>query len=124
MNFTTWIAGPQMIGAISLIMGAILYRYPPKNMNNGYGYRMPSSLKNQQMWEEGNRYSAICMLKGGLVLVVAGLLITFILKEIAIAPKLRGGLTALFLIVSGPIIGLFIIVSTEKHLKIFDKEQK
>lgn len=106
-----------MIGAISLIMGAILYRYPPKHMSNGYGYRTSSSLKNQQMWDEANRYSAICLLKSGLVVIVAGLLITFVLKEAAIAPKLRGGLTALFLIASGPTIGIFIILSTEKHLK-------
>jgi Na+-transporting NADH:ubiquinone oxidoreductase subunit NqrB len=69
------------------------------------------------MWNEANRYSAICMLKSGLVLVLAGLLITFISKDLIMEPKLKGGLTALLMIASGLLACIFIIVSTEKHLE-------
>jgi uncharacterized membrane protein len=124
MDLATLIAGPQMIGVVLLIVGVIFYRYPPKHINSLYGYRMPSAQKSQEIWNEANRYSAICMLKSGLVLVLAGLLITFILKDLIMEPKLKAGLTALFLIASGPIPCIFIIVSTERHLETFNKEQK
>ena len=114
-----------MVGVILLLVGSVLYCFPPKHINKWYGYKMPSAYKNQKAWDEANRYSAICMLKSGVALVVAGLLITFILKEVTIPARLKEGLTAFFLIASGPIPCLFIIVSTENHLeKTFNEEQK
>ena len=125
MNVAPWIIGPQMVGVILLLLGSIFHYYPPKHINNWYGYKMPSAQKNQKAWDEANRYSAICMLKSGMVLLIAGLLITFILKEVNIPARLKEGLTAFFLIASGPIPCLFIIVSTENHLeKTFEKEQQ
>lgn len=114
-----------MVGVILLLLGAILCGFPPKHINSWYGYKMPSAYKNQAAWDDANRYSAICMLKSGIFLVVAGLLVTFILNEVSIPARLKEGLTAFFLIASGPIPCLFIIVSTENHLeKTFHKEQK
>jgi len=114
-----------MVGVILLLLGCIFHYYPPKYINKWYGYRMPSAQKSQATWDEANRYSAICMLKSGMALLIVGLLITFILKEVNIPARLKEGLTALFLIASGPIPCLFIIVSTENHLeKTFHKEQK
>jgi uncharacterized membrane protein len=125
MNIAPWIIGPQMVGVILLLLGCISYYYPPKHINKWYGYRMPSAQKNQETWDEANRYSAICMIKIGIFLVVAGLLVTLILNEVSIPARLKEGLTAFFLIASGPIPCLFLIVSTENHLaKTFDKEQK
>jgi len=123
MNLENWIAGPQIVGVVLLITGFILYRFPPKHINKWYGYRMPSAQKDQKTWDEANRYSALYMVKSGLVVLVAGLLVTFILKEIVIPARVKAGLTALFLIVSGPIPCIFMIVSTEKHLeKTFDQK--
>ncbi|SIS07344.1 SdpI/YhfL protein family protein [Mucilaginibacter lappiensis] len=114
-----------MVGVILLLLGCIFHYYPPKHINKWYGYKMPSALKNQKTWDEANRYSAIYMVKIGIFLVIAGLLVTFILNEVSIPARLKEGLTALFLIASGPITGVYIIVSTENHLeKIFHKEQK
>jgi len=125
MNVAPWIIGPQIVGVILLLLGSIFHYYPPKHINKWYGYRMPSAQKNQATWDEANRYWAIYMVKTGIFLVVAGLLVTFILKEVSIPARLKEGLTALFLIASGPIPCLFLIVSTENHLeKTFDKEQK
>jgi uncharacterized membrane protein len=125
MNLANWIIGPQMVGVILLLLGFIFYGFPPKHINKWYGYKMPSAYKNQAAWDEANRYSAICMLKSGMVLLIVGLLVTLILKELSIQARLKEGLTAFFLIASGPIPCLYIIVSTENHLeKTFDKEQK
>lgn len=54
-------------GVISVIAGLIMYRFPPKEINDLYGYRTSSSMKNQQQWEFAQRYSSKEMMKVGVI---------------------------------------------------------
>ena len=67
-----------LTGFIFTIAAAILYCFPPKKINYLYGYRTSSSMKNQQVWDFSQKYSAIKMLQIGLLLLAVSLLNVFI----------------------------------------------
>jgi len=115
-NLASWFFGPQLLGVVFLIIGIILYLFPPKRINNYYGYRTESSKRNQQTWDAANRYSTIYLLKISLVLIIAGFILTALLKEIAVPLKIKVASTVLLLIVSGMAPAILTIVSTEKYL--------
>ncbi|HEY0244904.1 MAG TPA: SdpI family protein [Mucilaginibacter sp.] len=112
----SWLFGPQIMGLILLIIGVILHYFPPKKINNWYGYRTPASQQNQQTWDEANRYSAIYMMKCGLVVLVAGLLLTLIMNMVTVPFKIREAITVFAFLISGMLPAVLMIVTTEKHL--------
>lgn len=68
-----WLA--DRIGIVSLLtgivfmsVGFIMMKYPPKNINDFYGYRMPSVMKNQERWDFAQNFSAVKSLQLGVVL--------------------------------------------------------
>ncbi len=65
---------PVSTGLIFLIVGFIMMKFPPKKINGLYGYRTVSSMKNQERWDFAQIYSAIEMMKLGVVLALTGLL--------------------------------------------------
>lgn len=65
---------PVSTGLIFLIVGFIMMKFPPKKINSLYGYRTASSMKNQERWDFAQIYSAIEMMKLGVVLALTGLL--------------------------------------------------
>jgi uncharacterized membrane protein len=111
-----WIMGPQLIGAILVIIGLIMSRFPPKKINDYYGYRMPSATKNQQTWDEANRFSAAYMAKAGFVTLVIGIVITALVAIIKPAGNVYALITMMSMMASGITPAIFIIVATEKHL--------
>lgn len=115
-SWFNWIFGPQMLGVIFLIIGSIQYRYPPKNINNWYGYRTDTSKRNQETWDEAQRYSALYMIKIGLYSIVIGLLISAILIFSRLPDSTRAAITIMFVIAGGMAPALLMIVNTEKHL--------
>lgn len=119
-----WIIGPQLIGLIFILAGFIQKTYPPKQINRYYGYRMPSATKNQQTWDEANRYSAIYMIKMGCILLMGGLLVTLLITRIVMPDKVKFALSYLVLLVSAMGSAIAVMLSTEKHLgKTFDPKQ-
>ncbi|HEK18841.1 MAG: hypothetical protein C0154_12695 [Mucilaginibacter sp.] len=92
-------------------------RFRPKKINSLYGYRTPLSMKNQQNWDEGNRYSAQLMLKLGVILLLTGLVIT---PLISLVPM---GLDARMLLKTGLIVAgamstvVILLTFTERHLE-------
>jgi hypothetical protein len=61
---------PLLVGPIFIVAGLIMIKFPPKKINGLYGYRTPSSMKNQERWDFAQRYSANEMIKlGGLLLL-------------------------------------------------------
>lgn len=123
MGLASWILGPQLIGAVIFMIGLIQLYFPPKSINRFYGYRLPSAMKNQQTWDEANRYSAIYMIKCGLIMIVVGIVITILLIEIPMPVKIKMTLTVVSLMATGMLSAILSIVATEKHLeKTFDKK--
>ncbi|RYU89560.1 SdpI family protein [Mucilaginibacter terrigena] len=117
MIFVNWIIGPHLIGLIFILAGLIQKRYPPKKINSLYGYRTTRSMKNQQNWDEGNSYSTRLMIKCGLILFVAGIIITFGLMLIDMTPELRTLIKAIMMVVGGVGTAIVLFVVTERHLK-------
>ena len=55
------------VGFLFIIVGFIMYTFPPKKINGLYGYRTKSSMKNQQKWNFAQTYSAKVMMLTGLI---------------------------------------------------------
>ncbi|MBK0379767.1 SdpI family protein [Mucilaginibacter segetis] len=113
----SWFIGPQLIGAVFIVMGLIQRYYPPKHINGLYGYRMPSATKNQQTWDEANRYSGTYMYRIGWVMLVMGIIITVSLYQIPMQANLRDGINVMLLIAGSIVPCVMLIISTEKHLQ-------
>ncbi|WP_299286453.1 SdpI family protein [uncultured Mucilaginibacter sp.] len=111
MILSKLIIGPQLIGLIMLLVGLLQKYFPPKKINHFYGYKTPSSMKNQETWDEANYYSAKLMIKIGSIVLVAGILIVFI-----ISGKYSSIITICLLMLSGISIPVVVIVMTENYL--------
>lgn len=104
-----------LVGCILAAIGGIALAYPPKKINKLYGYRTKASMRNQQTWEEANRYSAKQMLYCGSVLLTIGVL-SFLSPSVGKTNvNIATILTIIFSVLPLPL--------TELHLrKVFDKE--
>lgn len=63
-----------LTGVVFLLLGWVLYKYPPKEINSRYGYRTSKSMKSQQAWDFAQKYSGKLMIKAGAFLLVVGVL--------------------------------------------------
>jgi len=111
----------SIVGIILLVAGIMLKTWPPDSINTTYGYRTPFSRKNQNTWDEGNRFCAIMMIIAGILSLIVAITVTvmydkgisiFIQREVAGKVSMIFSLAVMFL-------GIF---ATEFHLKrMFDK---
>lgn len=99
--------GPFLIldaltGIILIVVGFILLKYPPKEINSLYGYRTEKSMKSQEAWDFAQIFSSKLMIKAGSFLSVVGLLgyafleVSFLLEVILASIAFTLGLCALF----------------------------
>lgn len=51
-----------LIGPILIIVGAILFYFPPKKINWWYGHRTKNSMKNEERWDFSQIYAAKLMI--------------------------------------------------------------
>ena len=77
---------PAFVGLAYIIMGFIMLRFPPKKINYFYGYRTPSSMKNQKNWDFAQTYSAKEFAIAGLFLVLLNYLLYAIKPELMYIP--------------------------------------
>jgi uncharacterized membrane protein len=94
----------------------ITYFFPPKKINTWYGFRTPSSQKNQQTWDIANKYAALYCIKAGGILMIAGILISLLVHNLLMPEKTRQLLRIILFMGSGVFIGPLLIVATEKHI--------
>jgi len=64
-------------GFVFIILGVVMYRFPPKDINSFYGYRTRSSMKSKERWDFAQKYSSIELMRMGLVMVFTSLLSLF-----------------------------------------------
>jgi len=112
-----WSIGQQLIGIIFLIAGVIQRYYPPQKINSLYGYRTERSMKDQQNWDEGNRYSAVLMIKASVILIVAGVILAWLLAQIDMGDDAKMLIRVALMILSAAITVVVMFRCTEKHLK-------
>jgi len=67
-----------LVGFIFIVTGLVLKFFPPKKINSFYGYRMPSSMKNQEVWDFAQIYAANRMVLAGVKCLTLGFLKWFI----------------------------------------------
>lgn len=97
------------VGAISIVTGFILLKYPPKNINFLYGYRTKNSMKSKEIWDFAQTYSAKLMIKGGFFFIVLGIISQFF--GLSQSTNISIGMGTLLL---GCVL---LIVMTEKKIK-------
>ncbi len=94
-------------GPIVIIVGLILFLFPPKKINSFYGYRTSSSMKSVEIWNFSQIYAAKEMIKlGGIftLLTFAGLMF-----------KSNGILETFFGITL--LLSMFLILRVERAIK-------
>jgi uncharacterized membrane protein len=117
MNIANWIIGPQLIGIIILAAGWMMVKYPPKKINHLYGYRTESSMRNQQTWDEANRFSGRLMIKIGWILLLVGLVLSLIFNAGILRPSIQNVLRPAVLLISSVASAVILIAVTQKHLE-------
>ncbi|MGI9525678.1 MAG: SdpI family protein [Weeksellaceae bacterium] len=100
---------PFSSGLIFIIVGIIMYKFPPKKINSIYGYRTSNSMKSQKRWDFAQIYSSKQMIKYGGFLSISGLLGFIFQPNEKISTAL--GLSFLILMV------ILLIAKVERKLK-------
>ncbi|UII22481.1 SdpI family protein [Fulvivirga ligni] len=97
-----------LTGPLMLLISILFYAFPPKAINHVYGYRTKRSMKNQQTWDEANRYANKLMLWFFIAItVIEGLIFLFV--------SYQTGLTIASAMI---VLALILVVMlTERHLK-------
>ncbi len=111
---TPWLVAHLAIGPFIFVLARVFQTWPPKKINHFYGYRTPRSMRNQDTWDEAQRYST-CMLQYAALATTA-----FQVLAVRLWPDERSIMASVaFLVVAL----LATIVATERHLKsTFDDE--
>ncbi|MFN8348271.1 MAG: SdpI family protein [Spirosomataceae bacterium] len=113
---------PLILPIVSLLGAFIFKKTVPKKINYWYGYRTKTSMRNQDTWNEANKYAAGIMAKSSLILLIVNLFwATLGVKSIL---WLFSSYTnfIFFLIFSSFISFLSILFLTEKRLRfLFDE---
>ena len=68
-------------GVLVLIMGYIYKIYPPRKINYIYGYRTRRTMSNQKIWEYANRIGARMIVRAGWVVLVIGIITTYLFPD-------------------------------------------
>jgi len=98
-----------LCGVAFFIMGGIMYKWPPKNINGLYGYRTGASMRSQERWVFAQSYAAVQMMKAGGVLAIAGLILA--VMQAGIETITAVGMVLLFVCTG------YLLFSTERAIK-------
>ncbi|WP_226545513.1 SdpI family protein [Bacillus thuringiensis] len=101
-----------LIGVIFILAALILQKNPPTDINAAYGYRTKRSMKNKELWDAGNRYSAEVMKQNGFIMMLIGSFISILFRY-------PHTMIAVMIVMLLLIIRLFIQV--EKRLKLLEQ---
>jgi uncharacterized membrane protein len=101
-----------LVGFIFLITAVITLKFPPKKINDFYGYRTPASMKNQEVWDFAQHYSGIKMIQIALFLM----LISFV--NVFLNLTINEGLLQIVLGITFIIAAvIYLFFSTEKAIR-------
>lgn len=72
---------PATVSVIFIIVALIMLRYPPRKINQLYGYRTPGAMKSEERWNFAQEFSARKMLLYSTILLVLSPLGTIVSWE-------------------------------------------
>ena len=82
-------------GAIFLLVGWMMHRWPPKRINSLYGYRTPRSMKDQAHWDFAQRFSSRASMRMGIGFIASSCLALVVPMSSATATLVAVGLVLL-----------------------------
>lgn len=59
-----------LIPFLMIIIGNIMYKHPPRNINGWIGYRTTRSMKNEETWQFAHHYCGRIWFKAGFILII------------------------------------------------------
>lgn len=101
-----------LIGIIFILSAVILEKYPPTDINAVFGYRTRRSMKNMDLWNAGNQYSAEIMKKNGYLIIIIGSVVSLLF---------RSPFTMIAIVVLMILFFIFMFVQVEKKLKVLEE---
>ncbi|KEI11989.1 hypothetical protein Z959_12915 [Clostridium novyi B str. ATCC 27606] len=105
-----------IIGIIFVLIGFLLMKYAPNNINNSIGYKTPFSMKNKETWNEGNYFCGKILFIAGIVFIPFSILFRYLYSN-NLALSMKISLFGICIIIIGSII------FTEIHLRMrFNKK--
>jgi uncharacterized membrane protein len=85
---------------VLFLISIIFWKFPPKKVNNIYGYRTPKAMQNQQIWDFANTTFNQAFLKfSGISLLAALLLASMVKVELKWEPMVFVALSILVSII-------------------------
>jgi uncharacterized membrane protein len=108
--FDQFLEIPLFAGILFLIIGIILFKFPPKKPNSFYGYRTTRSMHSLEAWQFSQKYAAVKMLQVAMTFVAISTLGVWF-DFVTITPVIFGSCV----LIAGLV---FLIFSTELALKL------
>lgn len=106
------------INGLSLVLAGLLMQiFPPKEINQLYGYRTKRSMANQSNWDIAQQYSSKLLVLFGLFIIVFGFLADRLFSGLDFSMKVFVSMFFLFLAI------VCLILATEQQLKTNQKEK-
>ncbi|GAB3932526.1 SdpI family protein [Mucilaginibacter myungsuensis] len=112
-----WLYGPQTIGMVFLLFGFIQRTWPPKKVNGYYGYSSPATESSPEVWAEANRYAPVVMIRMGLGIILAGLIIMTAVRYITPLNAMWTQIGMFGNMAAALVGGMTMRNRTERHLK-------
>jgi uncharacterized membrane protein len=69
---------PLITGPFFIMAGILMAKFPPKDINNIYGYRTKRSMKSQESWDFAQLFSAKRLIYSGIILMICSIIGSFI----------------------------------------------
>ena len=108
-DFTQILGTSFFIGLIFLVIGAIMYYFPPKKINHFYGYRTASSMRSIESWNFAQRFSAVRMMIIGVFLMAASFIIYYL--ELTSQTEVTLEICVIFAAI------IYLFIATERAIK-------
>lgn len=103
-----------LIPALMLILGWMMYKHTPKEINDIYGYRTTMSRMNKDTWNFANKYCGKLWIKIGIIMLIISLIIQFLFIN---SNDYIITIISCMLCIIQAIVVIFSIIPVEKELK-------
>lgn len=100
---------PLSTGIVLMITAYVFKKYPPKKINNLYGYRTRRSMLDQKRWDFSQPYAAKELMKSAAILVISSVIGLFYNPD-----PVWGTILGLGLLI---IVIVFMMIRVEKAIK-------
>ncbi len=98
-----------LCGIIFIAAAGVMLVFPPKKINDLYGYRTTNSRKSQERWDFAQRFSAWRMMEVGIFMIMIAVVLDYV-----DFPEIVGVVAGLTLLIGSCV---YMLVRTESAIK-------